>query len=114
MCPSRRTCAMLLTVFVATEILLCGLKKEDCPYLKNKEPDEPLKKVLPLFPQPDSLAIGTASTTFTQTNIGEYIGNLPDGKKIYFLKPQNIQIIGGAFKIVDNEGKENTIKFEGS
>lgn len=113
MCSCSRKCAMLMACFYSMDILLCGLSKEECPYLKPKEPDEPLKEIIEPYHLNDDFAVaGTSSATFIQSGIGTKIGQLKDGRELFYFKPKDLEIINGEFIIVDKNGSKNTINFE--
>jgi hypothetical protein len=106
-------CAMLIAGALVSEIFACGFEREKCPYIKIKEPDEPVKETYPAFPMDFStMAIGTtASTVMFTSGLGQHVGDTPDGGKIVFFKPKDINLVGGTFKIIKNDGNETTIDF---
>ncbi|MFC1621431.1 hypothetical protein ACFL2G_03905 [Candidatus Omnitrophota bacterium] len=103
---------MIMIGFLATDILFCGLEKEKCPYAKNTQPHAPEKHYNYAPPPYNNIVMASGSTTFLSFNPGQYIKDLPDGKKVYYLNPTNISIVGGKLRIIDNEGKERNIDFE--
>lgn len=112
MCKYTRHCAMLMVGFVMTEVIFCRFEKEACPYAKNKEPDEPIKGLYYSYTGKDTVVVASGSDAFVESRIGQHIGDLSDGRKLYFIKPQNINIVGGTFTVVNGEGRETAFNFE--
>ena len=113
MCPYSYNCKTLVAYSLVIGMLACSFKEEDCPY-RIKEPDEPVKKFIPSFPPyDDNLAITTsANAAFIDSGIGEHLEDLPDGSKVFFIRPRDINVVGGTLKTIDKAGKEIVIKLE--
>ncbi|MCX5701703.1 MAG: hypothetical protein NTW64_01830 [Candidatus Omnitrophica bacterium] len=109
MCPNIRKCALIMAGFVLTEIVTCGFEKESCPYLKNKLSDEPVTNIIKEQFPVNAVAIASGSPLFLTSGIGQQIADLPDGRKLFYFRPEGTNI-GGKFKVV-NGGNEVIIDF---
>lgn len=112
MCPYSNNCKMLVTCALVGGILVCSYDKENCPQIE-KQPDEPVKQFIPTLPLYSDLAIMTsANAAFIDSGIGEQIGDLPDGSKVFFIKPKDINFVGGTLISKNTSGEEIIIKLE--